>query len=69
VDSKELNGTNNEAVSFSLTDENDFPVSLNGRNMVFTLLFYNRKSVKEVPSFTNEVPFSVKPVAISENKE
>jgi len=39
--SKELNGTMNEAVSFSLTDENDYPVGLNGRNMVFTLLFYN----------------------------
>lgn len=41
--SKELNGNNNEAVSFSLTDENDFPVELNGMNMVFTLLFFNYK--------------------------
>jgi len=37
---KEMNG-NNESARFSLTDENDMPISLNGRNMTFTLLFYN----------------------------
>lgn len=38
--SKEMKG-NNEGPSFSLTDENALPISLNGRNMCITLLFYN----------------------------
>lgn len=28
-------------VSFALTDEDDYPINLNGQNMVFTLLFFN----------------------------
>lgn len=37
---KYLDG-NHELVSFTLTDEDDYPINLQGQNMVFTLLFFS----------------------------
>jgi len=45
---KRLDGQS-ELVTFSLTDEDDYPIDLNGQNMLFTLLFFNMGQETRTP--------------------
>jgi len=51
---KRLEG-HSELVSFTLTDEDDYPINLNGQNMVFTLVFFNVIFTRPNATLTSEV--------------